>query len=105
MGNDEKDNEIEDSEFESEEEHESEDSEGSMTIGNTVMPHLEDVNIEESSEEPRPSIVPFLGYENIENDEDGLPLSEVGKKKKATAKPTKLASHGIKDVTPPTRVK
>lgn len=47
--------------FDIEEEDESQESEGSMTIGNTVMDPLEEVNEEEVSEEPRPSLTPVVG--------------------------------------------
>ncbi|XP_019229418.1 PREDICTED: protein split ends-like [Nicotiana attenuata] len=97
VGDDEKESEGKDSESESDE------SEGSITIENTVMAPLEEVNEEECSEEPRPSLTSFLGDEEVESDEDELPLFEVGKKKKAPAKPKKTNSHGKEEVAPPTR--
>ncbi|XP_070034548.1 uncharacterized protein [Nicotiana tomentosiformis] len=103
VGDDEKESEGKDSESETEEENESEESEGSMTIENTIMALLEEVNEKECSEELRPSLTPFLGDEEVESDEDDLPLFEVRKKKKASAKLTKTASRGKREVAPPTR--
>lgn len=56
------------------------------------MAHLDNVNVEETSEEPRPSLSPFLGDKDIESNEDDLPLSEMGKKKKNRTKSENMAS-------------
>lgn len=56
------------------------------------MALLEDVNVEEASEEPMPSLTPFLRDEDVKSEEDDLPISKVEKTKKATTKPTKVAS-------------
>lgn len=84
--------EVENFESESEEEHESESPEGSMTIEDTITTPLDSVNVENAYEEPRPSLDLFLGDEDIESDGEYLPLSEVGKKRRATARPTKVSS-------------
>nr|XP_016451387.1 PREDICTED: uncharacterized protein DDB_G0286299-like [Nicotiana tabacum] len=97
VGDNEKESEDEDSKSESEKENTSEDFEGSMTIRNTGMAPLEEVNKEEGSEKPRPSLTPFLGDKEVESDEDDMPLSEVGKKKgKAPVKPTRAYSQARK---------
>ncbi|XP_070054187.1 uncharacterized protein [Nicotiana tomentosiformis] len=104
VGNDEKDNEVEDSEFESEEEHESEDSEGSMTIGNTVMPHLEDSKIKvvdaqlikEARSNKRTRISVIVAETVVELDEDEEHVSSLkGTKssvKRVAVKPIKVAA-------------
>nr|XP_033517368.1 nucleolar and coiled-body phosphoprotein 1-like [Nicotiana tomentosiformis] len=74
----------------SEEEKETEGECGSDS--EKVMVALEDVNVEEASEEPRPSLAPFLGDEDIESNMDDLPLSEVGKKVVANPTITPLTS-------------
>ncbi|XP_070023218.1 uncharacterized protein [Nicotiana sylvestris] len=69
-----------------------------------VMALLEEVHEDEGSEELMSSLTPFVEDEEVESDEDDLPLYEVGKKNmKAHAKPTRTTSHARKEVAPPTR--
>nr|XP_009594532.1 46 kDa FK506-binding nuclear protein-like [Nicotiana tomentosiformis] len=59
---------------------------------------------EKKIEETWPLLTPFTGDEKISSDEDDLPLSEVGKKrKKAPVKATKSVILTKKEVAPPAR--
>ncbi|XP_070004892.1 uncharacterized protein [Nicotiana sylvestris] len=99
---DEKESESDGIEHESDEENTSGESEGSMAIGNIVMAPLEEVHGEERTEESRPSLNPFTGDEEVNNDEDYLPLSDVGEKgRKAPMRSTKPVPQTRKEVDPP----
>ncbi|XP_019244398.1 PREDICTED: nucleolin-like [Nicotiana attenuata] len=86
---------------ESEEENSSEESEGSMAIGNIATAPLEEVHEEERPKEPRSLLTPFVGDDDVDSDEDDLPISVVGKKvRKAYVKPTRPVPQARKEVAP-----
>nr|XP_016500739.1 PREDICTED: neurofilament medium polypeptide-like [Nicotiana tabacum] len=101
----------EDEESEEENENASGESEGSMAIGNTVIAPSKEVSGEKSTEETEPLLTPFTGDEEVIRNEDNLPMSVVGKKrKKASMKATKSVIPVRKEVafhvrTPFTRSK
>ncbi|XP_009617625.1 uncharacterized protein [Nicotiana tomentosiformis] len=89
----------EDEKSEEENENTSRESEGSMAIGNTVIAPLEEASGKKRNEETRSLLAPFTRYEEVSSDEDNLPLSVVGKKKKKTHVKAKTpVIHGRKEV-------
>ncbi|XP_070050222.1 uncharacterized protein [Nicotiana tomentosiformis] len=94
-----------------ENENASGESEGSMAIENTVIAPSKKASGEKITEETEPLLTPFTGDEEVIRNEDNLPLSVVGKKrKKSSMKATKSVIPVRKEValharTPFTRSK